>query len=284
MATIPFIRIKIIKTIIALLIWGDFFFPNRVSDISFAAYNMVINFHDSSLRGWRTMEKKKKPKYKIGDTVVITMFGTVGKITDVKWLNGKYVYEVNKSEGFHIESGIKLLSEYEGNKMEQEQIDIEYKFFFGDLVQVYGYGTDLFKVVGFRTEIWRYKEDAWEDVIYELYRVSDGEWLEASEEELTLVADSASAEMIIKKLGLKYLAKKESTPLKLVKSQKMPEMVEQDAINQDHEKYELIDHLLDIFNDYRILYEWFGDQEFSQVMKVILRKLEGIVNRKDGKL
>ncbi|WP_256218366.1 hypothetical protein [Bacillus sp. MUM 116] len=32
------------------------------------------------------MEKRKKPKYKIGDTVVITMYGTVGKITDVNFL------------------------------------------------------------------------------------------------------------------------------------------------------------------------------------------------------
>jgi hypothetical protein len=32
------------------------------------------------------MGKRKKPKYKIGDTVVITMYGTVGKVTDVKFL------------------------------------------------------------------------------------------------------------------------------------------------------------------------------------------------------
>src|SRR5690606_22840176 len=112
--------------------------------------------------------KKKKPKYKIGDTVVITMYGTVGKITDVKWLDDMYVYEVNKSEGLYMESSLQILSEFEGEIMEKEHIDIEYKYFFGDLVHVKGYGSELFKVVGFRTEIWRYKEDAWEDVIYEL--------------------------------------------------------------------------------------------------------------------
>lgn len=31
------------------------------------------------------MGNKKKAKYKVGDTVVITMYGTVGKITDVKF-------------------------------------------------------------------------------------------------------------------------------------------------------------------------------------------------------
>ncbi|MEK4824658.1 hypothetical protein NSS71_08865 [Niallia sp. FSL W8-0951] len=30
------------------------------------------------------MANRKKPKFKIGDTVVITIYGTVGKITDVK--------------------------------------------------------------------------------------------------------------------------------------------------------------------------------------------------------
>jgi hypothetical protein len=229
------------------------------------------------------MEKNKKPKYKIGDTVVITMHGTVGKITDVKWLDGKYVYEVNKSEGLYKESGITLLTEYEGHVSEQEQIDIEYKFFFGDLVQVCGYGTDLFKVVGFRTEIWRYKEDAWEDVIYELYRICDGEWLEASEEELTIVADAANAENIIQKLGLN-LMNKQSNHLKLVKPQNKLRKEAFQELNQKKEKTELINHLLDIYNDYQILYKLFKDQEYNQVMKVVLKKLEGIVkNNNDGK-
>ncbi len=42
------------------------------------------------------MGKKKQPKFKLGDTVVITMYGTVGKITDVKffiyWLNNRMIY------------------------------------------------------------------------------------------------------------------------------------------------------------------------------------------------
>jgi hypothetical protein len=283
MAALSFFRIKIINDDDRPKILGRFFFIYSVSDTTIPAYNMITKFHGSSLRGWRTMEKKKKPKYKIGDTVVITMYGTVGKITNVKWLNGKYVYEVNKSEDFYLESVIKLITEYEVITKEQEQIDIEYRFYFGDLVQVSGYGADLFKVVGFRTEIWRYKEDSWEDIIYELYRINDGEWLEASEEELTLVADSSSAENMIQKLDLKYLMKQQSKPLELVKPQKLSKKVKFEEINREDEIKELIDHLLDIYNDYRILYEWFNDQEFYQVMNVILRKLDSIVNNNYGK-
>jgi hypothetical protein len=195
------------------------------------------------------MEKRKKPKYKIGDTVVIAMYGTVGKITDVKWLDGRYLYEVNNSEGLYVESGLHFLSDYKGKIVEQEQIDIEYKFFFGDLVQVSGYGSDLFKVVGFRTEIWRYKEDAWEDVVYELSRIRDGEWLEAGEEELTLVADAESAETFIQKLGLLYLINKQQSPIKLPKLQNILRKAEVEEMERKKEQKELIDSLLDISKD-----------------------------------
>lgn len=230
------------------------------------------------------MKRRNIPKYKVGDTVVITMYGTVGNITDVKWLDGNYVYEVNNSDGLFVESGLQLLSEYEGALVEQEQIDIEYKFFFGDLVQVAGYGSDLFKIVGFRTEIWRYKEDAWEDVIYELSRISDGEWLEAGEEEMTLVADAESADTFIQKLGLLYLVNnEEKQQVAISKVQKNTvRKAELEEIERKKEKKQLIDNLLDIFNDYKILYTMFKDQEYYQVMRVIIRKLKSVVND-DGK-
>lgn len=229
------------------------------------------------------MGDRKKPKYNIGDTVVITMYGTVGKITDVKWLDGMHVYEVNKSEGLFMESSLQLLSDYDGEVLEKEHIDIEYKYFFGDLVQVKGYGSDLFKIMGFRTEIWRYKEDAWEDVIYELSRVSDGEWLEAGEDELALVADAESADVFIKKLGLLYLMnKKEKLPEIKEPNGNTFRKAERELLANIKEKRALIDGLLDIYNDYRILYELFRDDEYKHIMRVIVRKLKLIVNN-DGK-
>jgi hypothetical protein len=229
------------------------------------------------------MEKRKKPKFNIGDTVVITIYGTVGKVTDIKWLDGLHVYEINKSEGLYLETSLKMLSEYDGKLLEKEQIDIEYKYFFGDLVQVKGYGADLFKVVGFRTEIWRYKEDAWEDVIYELSRIKDGEWLEAGEEELTLVADSESADTFIQKLGLLFSANKEvKSSVNLDKKLNQPRAGEKEELRKINQRRMTIDNLLDIYNDYRILYKWFNDDEYAHVMRVIIRKLSMLVNN-DGK-
>ena len=107
-----------------------------------------------------------------------------------------------------------------------------------------GYDEDLFKIVGFRTEIWRYKDDAWEDVIYELMRVTDGEWLEADENEITLVADEGQAEAFIKKYGFVFPAKKG------MKTKKLPSPMGQ--------KPNWIDQLLDHYNDYKLLYELFN--------------------------
>jgi hypothetical protein len=227
------------------------------------------------------MGRRRKPKYNIGDTVVITIYGTVGKITDVKWLDGTYVYEVNNSDGLYKESSLKKLSEYDGEIIEKEQIDIEYKFFIGDLVQVKGQGADIFKVIGFRTEIWRYKEDAWEDVIYELSRIGDGEWMEATEEELILIADFENAEAFIQKLGLLYLIKKQNSQQQ---KQDVILSLEQNTPNQDDQEIKAkareqqINHLLDIYNDYQFLYDWFKDEEYLKVMRAVIRELKKLTN------
>ena len=219
------------------------------------------------------MGRRRKAKFQINDTVVIMIYGTVGKITDVKWLDGTYVYEVNKSEGLYKETSLKLLSEYDGEIVEKEHIDIEYKFFIGDIVQVKGQDSDFFKIIGFRTEIWRYKEDAWEDIIYELARIGDGEWMEAAEHELILLADVENAEAFMQKLGLLYLIKKQNSleanelALSLAKKEKNEK--------QDTQKREdQINRLLDIYNDYRFLFEWFRDDEYLQVMKATIRELK----------
>jgi hypothetical protein len=219
------------------------------------------------------MGRRRKAKFQINDTVVIMIYGTVGKITDVKWLDGTYVYEVNKSEGLYKETSLKLLSEYDGEIVEKEHIDIEYKFFIGDIVQVKGQESDFFKIIGFRTEIWRYKEDAWEDIIYELARIGDGEWMEAAEHELILLADVENAEAFMQKLGLLYLIKKQNS----LEANELALSLEKKEKNekQDTQKREgQINRLLDIYNDYRFLFEWFHDDEYLQVMKATIRELK----------
>ena len=185
-----------------------------------------------------------------------------------------------------MEALLMPIQEYEGTLVqEQEQINIEYKFFFGDLVQVIGFADEYFKVIGFRTEIWRYKENAWEDVLYELSRLSDGEWLEAHEDELLLVADAESADIYFQKLGLVYPAKNKAVT-KETQLQNAVRRAEWKMLQEQKEKKEFIDHLLDVYNDYQALYNVFEDEEYKKVMLITLLKLKGItadMNKKTKK-
>ncbi|HWO76285.1 MAG TPA: hypothetical protein VNM69_10375 [Bacillus sp. (in: firmicutes)] len=220
------------------------------------------------------MEKRKKAKFNVGDTVVIVMYGTVGKITNIKTIEETYVYEVNHSEGLFLESALVLLSEYDGEVVNKEQIDIEYKFIIGDLVQVKDRGAELFKVIGFRTEIWRYKEDAWEDIVYELSSVKDGQWLEVGEEDLTLIADAQHADTYMQKLGFLFMTNKKSPSNKINLDKKGNSANHAGKKSEIEKKKEAVDQLLDLYNDYKLLFEWFGNQEYKTGMKMTVKKLK----------
>lgn len=220
------------------------------------------------------MDKRKKAKFKVGDTIVITLYGTVGKITDVKTIEETFVYEVNHSEGLFLESDLMLLSEYDGEVVSKEQIDLEYKFIIGDLVQVKGRGAELFKVIGFRTEIWRYQEDAWEDIVYELSSVKDGLWLEVAEEDLTLIADAGNAETYMQKLGFLYMTNKKGTSKKLHLEKLNHGSDYAQKKSALEQKKEAIDQLLDLYNDYKLLFAWFGNQDYNTGMKMAVKKLK----------
>ncbi|WP_010172031.1 hypothetical protein [Bacillus coahuilensis] len=117
------------------------------------------------------MTKPQKPKFRIGETIVIGFLGTVGKVTGIKRLEGKILYEVNNREGLFQEDALFYIEEFEGNITKYEKVEIAYKFMIGDIVKVRGFKHDLFKVIGYRTEIWRYYQDGWEETVYELYRI-----------------------------------------------------------------------------------------------------------------
>ncbi|WP_018665167.1 hypothetical protein [Heyndrickxia acidiproducens] len=205
----------------------------------------------------------KEPKFQIGDTVVVKVYGTVGKITKIKRMNGQYFYVVNDREGLFKEESLVLLTEYDGILYKKEEINIEFKYFIGDIVKVKGYSDEIFKVVGFRTEIWRYAEDAWEDIIYEMVRIPDGEWLEADEQELILIADFEQADTFLNKYEFFYPVKKNH----------LRNLAEDQAPTP-----EKIDQLLDLYNDYRILFQLFGDDEYKMLMDSITSQLHFLMD------
>lgn len=220
------------------------------------------------------MSKKKQPKYNVDDIVVITLYGTVGKITNIKLMDGIFVYEVNNHDGLYVENTLQLLNEYDGKKHEKDWIEVSYSFAFGDLVQVNGYEKEIFRVVGYRTEVWRYKNDAWEDTIYELARITDGEWLEADETDLTLIATAQTANAILKKL------RNDKNGITKLDLEKLRSMNDFNKNRNKTTKQEIIDGLLDIYNDYSVLYSIFKDEEYKIVMELVLKNLNKFSEKK----
>ena len=47
---------------------------------------------------------------------MITLYGTVGKITNMKVLDGVYVYEVNNHDGFYVEQTLQHVTEQDMKK------------------------------------------------------------------------------------------------------------------------------------------------------------------------
>jgi hypothetical protein len=65
---------------------------------------------------------------------------------------------------------------------------------FGDIVRVAGYFPRLFEIDGRRIERWQYPNEDWTDVVYEVYDVLTSDWIECTEEDLTLVVEADRAE------------------------------------------------------------------------------------------
>ncbi|MBM6619383.1 hypothetical protein [Bacillus suaedaesalsae] len=228
--------------------------------------------------------EEKNPKFKVGDIVVISLYGTVSKISKIKSLNGNFAYELNNKEGLYLEDTLESILEYDDKNTNQESLQVEFKYYFGDLVQVKGYGKDLFKIVGLRTEIWRYKKDAWEDIIYELSRLSDGEWLEASEDEITLIADHEHAPIFLQKLDMIYVKTKETKVMEMLQSMNKQRKTEKELLRLKRERKAIIDGLLDVYNDYKYLYELFEDEEYKNVMELVMENLSKFTSSKNDEL
>jgi hypothetical protein len=211
------------------------------------------------------------PKFAIGDIVVNTLYGTVGTITDVQHIDGMFLYEVNHSESLFTEQSLVLLSEFSGDVWITDEIEMELPFFLGELVHVQNYENDVFKVIGVRTEIYRYQDEAWEEIVYELKRLTDGLEIEASIEDVMSISSSEDISIIVLQdvTLLGHIGKHQPRSPQLLLP---PQTASHDSIDQ----------LLDMYNDYRRLYEWFGDEQYKQMMETAVTNLRKLVQRNNS--
>ncbi len=55
---------------------------------------------------------------------------------------------------------------------------------------------------------------------------------------------------------------------------------ENERLRRKQEEKEIIDGLLDIYNDYKWLYERFGDEQYEQMMEQIIEQLKKFTRRR----
>lgn len=140
------------------------------------------------------------------------------------------------------------------------------KFNFGDIVTCEGYPDRLFTIDGWRVEQHYYPEAEWTETVYELTDVYSAEWIEADEEDLTLVATADKAETYIAEH--KPALKGGETMMLLFGmgefdySRKPRVSPEIERYNKERERERRINELLDARNDYARLLAEFGDDEY----------------------
>lgn len=175
------------------------------------------------------------------------------------------------------------------------------QFNFGDLVRVAGYWPQVFVVDGRRKEHYEYPDEEWTEMIYELHGAFTLEWLEADVEDLTLVAPAANAEEYLTTVGQPTIdlteliigvdwAKGEDRTMygKQPKEPRKPtarELSAQEAERRKQarkDKAKRVDELLDAKNDFKALYEAFGDSEYLEKQTEIDAELAVEMAKGDG--
>lgn len=217
------------------------------------------------------MSKERVPKFQIGDEVRVELLNSVGKVTNIIHLPSHFIYEINKSDGLFFEESLRPI---DVEKIEQkETVELSFQYDFDDFVKVHGYGDDIYKIVGKRLEIWRYKSDTWEDIIYELSRMTDGEWLEANEADIIYIAwEEEELAFLMKKRQKSWKNKwthLDSEKLKAIQGHKKT------GTHMDRKK--IIDELLDLYNDYTYMFQQFQDPQYQIVVDLIEEKLQKLI-------
>ncbi|PGM66603.1 histidinol dehydrogenase [Bacillus cereus] len=132
-----------------------------------------------------------------------------------------------------------------------------FKFKLNDTVQFAENDGHMYRIVGYRLEKGFYPKDEWTHIIYELLREFDGYTMDAEEEELVKVIQVEEEYYKIQEVsGYRY-------PVKMKQKQQVM-------------KGEKIDDLLDTYNDYKRLADFFKDLSYEQKAEEVLQEMKRI--------
>ncbi|MFD6506898.1 MULTISPECIES: histidinol dehydrogenase [unclassified Bacillus (in: firmicutes)] len=130
-----------------------------------------------------------------------------------------------------------------------------FKFKLNDTVQFAENDGHMYRIVGYRLEKGFYPKDEWTHIIYELLREFDGYTMDAEEEEIVKVIQVEDEYYKIQEVsGYRY-------PVKMKQKQQVM-------------KVEKIDDLLDTYNDYKKLADFFKDLSYEQKAEEVLQEMK----------
>jgi len=130
-----------------------------------------------------------------------------------------------------------------------------FKFKLNDTVQFAENDGHMYRIVGYRLENGFYPKDEWTHIIYELLREFDGYTMDAEEEELVKVVQVEDEYYKIQEVsGYRY-------PVKMKQKQQVM-------------KIEKMDDLLDAYNDYKRLADFFKDLSYEQKAEEVLLEMK----------
>ncbi|KZD46529.1 hypothetical protein B4083_0138 [Bacillus cereus] len=130
-----------------------------------------------------------------------------------------------------------------------------FKFKLNDTVQFVENDGHMYRIVGYRLEKGFYPKDEWTHIIYELLREFDGYTMDAEEEEIVKVIQVEDEYYKIQEVsGYRY-------PVKMKQKQQVM-------------KGEKIDDLLDTYNDYKRLADFFKDLLYEQKAEEVLQEMK----------
>ncbi|PRO41479.1 hypothetical protein [Bacillus sp. LLTC93] len=161
----------------------------------------------------------------------------------------------------------------------------------GDLVSVEGYKGRVFYIDCARYIEETSKEAVFNFIEYDLYDAINGEWLEAFEADMMLLANALVAEDFLADFNLEdypparstvYLINYETEAEEMAakeqpKTPRQLSAIEAEKRKQERkEAAERVDILLDTYNSYKASFEMTGDESLKAKMDEVMAKLKGV--------
>jgi hypothetical protein len=160
------------------------------------------------------------------------------------------------------------------NEHNEFKFDIEAEF--GDLVEVDGYPNRVFRVESYRFIVNYHPNVTFSEIVYDLSDAITDEWLEADADDLTLLADAGQADEYLKTIDLRNYPRPQMFSFSIIPVTEEVASLERSLTPREKSakeaeerkqmrklEAEIIDDLLDQYNDAKALFEAFGDEEYN---------------------